>query len=99
MTPRRLLGTPLGWFPLATSTAALALVLWAVATIDRRGSAAADEGTPAHLWQLLIGLTVLGIAAFGLVWIPRVGARGLLVLGLQVAAAIIAMAPVFLLRL
>lgn len=99
MTPRRLLGTPLGWLPLATATAALALVLWAVATMDPGGPAAADEGTPAHLWQLLIGLTLLGIAAFGLVWVPRAGPPGLLVLALQIAAAIVALAPVFLLHL
>lgn len=47
----------------------------------------ADEGTEAHLFQLLMPLQALVIAYFALTWLPRRPRLGLWVLGVQVAAA------------
>jgi hypothetical protein len=58
-----------------------------------------DEGTAAHLWQLLMAGQLPVIAFFGFKWLPRAPRSALLVLGLQVIAAIAAVSPVFLLHL
>lgn len=59
----------------------------------------ADEGTAAHLWQLLMALQVPVVAFFALKWIPQAPRQALLILTLQVIAALAALAPVFLLKL
>jgi hypothetical protein len=87
---------PSALLPLAMSMAALAIVLGhiAVAGIARQP----DEGTEAHLWQLLMAGQVPVVAFFGLTSIPKRPRPALLVLGLQAAAALAALAPVFLLH-
>ena len=78
------------------SLAALAVVLGhiAVSGIARE----VDEGTAAHLWQILMAGQIPVIALFALMWLPRAPRQALLVLLLQAAAAIAAAAPVFLLN-
>ena len=82
--------------PVAMSCAALAVVLGhiAVAGVARQ----ADEGAAAHLWQLLMAGQLPVMAFFAAKWLPRRPREALLVLVLQVAAALAAMAPVFLLN-
>ena len=57
-----------------------------------------DEGTSAHLWQLLMGLQIPIIAFFAIRWLPRSPRSSLLVLVLQAAAGITAVAPVYFLH-
>ena len=58
-----------------------------------------DEGTAAHLWQLLMAGQVPIIGFFATRWLPRATGPALLVLTMQVGAAIMAAAPVFVLEL
>ena len=87
---------PTAVIPLAMSLAALAVVLGhiAVSGIARE----ADEGTAAHLWQILMVGQIPVIALFALIWVPRAPRQALLVLVVQAAALIAAAAPVFLLN-
>jgi hypothetical protein len=88
---------PSALIPLAMSLAALGLVLGHVAMfgVDRE----ADEGTAAHLWQLLMAGQVPVVAFFAITTLPRAPRRALSVLALQGAAALAAAAPVFVLKL
>ena len=58
----------------------------------------ADEGTAAHLWQLLMAGQIPMIAFFAIKWLPRTPGPALLVLALQAIAGLAAAAPVFLLN-
>jgi hypothetical protein len=71
--------------PLALSVAALALVLGHVAS---GGVREADEGTAAHLWQLLMALQLPLIALFALIWLPRSPRSALAVLALLMAVVL-----------
>jgi hypothetical protein len=84
---------PSAWLPVAMSLAALALVLghFAVYGIVHE----ADEGTPAHLFQLLMVAQVPIIGFFAIKWLPQGPRPALLVLALQFAAAVAAFAAVF----
>jgi hypothetical protein len=92
-----LLKKPSAFSPVAMSLAALATVLVVLATsgIPRGG----DEGTPAHIWQLLMAAQAPIVAYFAITWLPRAPKQALSVLALQVLAALAALAPVFLLKL
>jgi len=83
--------------PLALSLAALVIVAGHIAV---HGAAAeSDEGAAAHLWQLLMIGQVPFAGFFAMKWLPRAPRRALMVLACQLAAAICAAAPVFLLGL
>lgn len=87
---------PSAFLPLAMSLGALATVL---AFLALHGPAPqADEGTAAHVWQLLMVAQVPIILFFAIKWVPRSPRRAVPIVVLQVAAALAAMAPVFLLR-
>ena len=84
---------PTAWIPVAMSVAALATVLIHIA---RFGVAReADEGTSAHLWQILMAGQLPVIAFFAIRWLPRAPKSALLVLALQAIAGLAAVAPVF----
>ena len=55
----------------------------------------ADEGTTAHLFQIWIVLEVLLVAFFVARWLPQAPKQALLVLAIQVIAALVVCAPVF----
>ena len=84
---------PSAFLPIAMSAAALALVLGHIAIFGIVHEA--DEGTPAHVWQLLMAGQLPMVAYFALRWLPRVPGQALRVLGLQVVAAMAACAPVY----
>jgi hypothetical protein len=88
---------PSAWVPLAMSFAALALVLGHVAIFGVAREA--DEGTAAHIWQILMAAQVPIVAFFAIKWLPRNPKQALLVLALQAGAALAALAPVFFLNL
>jgi hypothetical protein len=88
---------PSAFIPVAMSLAALALVLGSVATFGVVHEA--DEGTAAHLFQLLIGLQLPIVAFFAIRWLPRSSGQALQVLALQAGAGLAALAPVYFLHL
>lgn len=85
---------PSAFLPVAMSVGALGTVLVFVAL---HGTAPqADEGAAAHIWQLLMGAQVPIVLFFAIKWLPRSPRQAVPILGLQVGAALAAMAPVFL---
>jgi len=89
-----LMKRPSAFLPLAMSLAALILVL---GTVARFGVVReADEGTAAHLFQLLIGLQLPIVAFFAIRWLPDSPKQALEVLALQALARL---APVYFLQL
>ena len=79
------------------SLTALTLVLVSLATGGITHDA--DEGTVAHLWQLLMVGQLPVIAFFVIRWLPRAPKPALRILAWHVVAAIASMAPVYLLNL
>jgi hypothetical protein len=88
---------PSAFLPLAMSFAALATVLVHVAMFGLAREA--DEGTAAHIWQILMAAQIPIVAFFAIKWLPQTPRQALLVLALQGGAALAAVAPVFLLNL
>ena len=88
---------PSAFLPVAMSLAALATVLGHVL---RFGVAReADEGTAAHIFQLLMIAQAPIVAFFAITWLPQAPRQALPILALQAAAALAALAPVFFLNL
>jgi hypothetical protein len=88
-----LLKRPSALIPLAMSGAALAIVIAYAAMFGVARQA--DEGTAAHLWQLLMVGQVPVVAFFAIKWLPTEPRQTLLVLVLQLGAALAAMFPVW----
>lgn len=82
-----------GWLPIAIPVFLLVLVLRYVALHGFVG--ATDEGTEAHLFQLLMPLQLAGMAYFALTRVPSAPGRTLPVLALQMAAAAAVLAAVY----
>jgi len=83
--------------PILMSLAALAIVAIHVA---RFGAAREpDEGTAAHLWQLLMVAQIPLIVIFAAKWLRRARREAVVILALQLVAAIAAVAPVYFLGL
>lgn len=92
-----LLREPTAFLPIAMSLTALAVVS---VTLSIFGvTHGKDEGTAAHLWQLLMAGQAPVLVAFVLTAVRRAPRQMLGVLALQAGAALAAMAPVFLLGL
>jgi hypothetical protein len=88
-----LLKRPSALIPIAMSAAALGVVL---VTAARFGvSRQADEGAAAHTWQLLMAGQAPVIAFFAIKWIRTDVRQGLMVLALQLGAALSAAFPVW----
>ncbi len=88
---------PSAFLPLAMSFAALATVLVHVAMFGVAREA--DEGTAAHVWQILMAAQIPIVAFFAIKWLPRTPGQALRVLALQAGAGLAALAPVFVLNL
>ena len=84
---------PSAMLPVVMSGVALAIVI-GYATLFGVARQA-DEGTAAHLWQLLMIGQAPAIAFFAIKWVPSEPAQTLLVLALQIGAALVAVAPVW----
>ena len=94
---RSILREPSALIPLAMSAAALLMVLSQLAfAADPRPK---DEGIAAHLFQLLIVAQIPVAAFFAARWLPRQPAQALRVIAMQVFAALVALAPVFIFKL
>ena len=92
-----LLKRPSAFLPVAMSAAALAVVL--VSVVFFGVVREADEGTAAHLWQLLIAGQLPVVAFFVFKWLPRAPRAALPVLAIQAVAFLVALAPVYFLHL
>jgi len=88
-----LLKKPSAFLPVVMSLLALSLVLGHIALVGTARQE--DEGTAAHLWQLLMGLQLPIVAFFAFRWLPERPKQALLILTLQFVAAVVAAAPVF----
>ena len=92
-----MLKRPSAFLPVAMSLAALAVVLGHVAMFG--AAREVDEGTAAHVWQLLMAGQIPIMAFFAIKWLPQSPRYALPVLALQGAAALVALAPVYFLGL
>jgi len=97
VTLPRMIKEPSAFIPVAMSLAALAVVLLHLARFGVVREP--DEGTSAHLWQLLMAAQIPVIAFFAIKWLPRAPKEAVAVLALQLGAVLAALAPVFLLEL
>jgi hypothetical protein len=88
---------PSAFLPMAMSLAALALVIIHVAMYGVTQDA--DEGTPAHIFQLLLIAQVPIVAYFAIRWVPETPKQAISIMALQAAAALAAIAPVLFLNL
>jgi hypothetical protein len=88
-----LLKRPTAVIPVAMSAAALATAIGYALMFGTARQA--DEGTAAHLWQLLMAGQMPVVAFFAVKWLPSDPRQALMVLALQVGAALAAMFPVW----
>jgi hypothetical protein len=84
---------PSAYLPLGMSIAALGLVLGHAALYGVVHEI--DEGTPAHIFQILMAAQVPIVGFFAIKWLPRAPREALVVLALQALAGIAACASVF----
>jgi len=90
------LARPSAFLPIAMSLGALAIVIGQIALVGVARQA--DEGTAAHLWQLLIAAQAPIIVFFAIRYLPQRPRPAALVLSLQALAVLAACAPVYLLH-
>jgi hypothetical protein len=97
-----LLKKPSAFLPLLMSAAALSLLIGYFVTgphapnlVTENGITRQDEGTAAHLWQLLMGLQLPIILYFALRWLPQQPKAALMVLAAQFVAGVAAAFPVW----
>jgi hypothetical protein len=87
---------PSAFLPILMSLIAIVVI---VVHIAISGTAPqSDEGTAAHLWQLLMAAQVPIVAFFLIRWAPQEPRSALPVLAVQVSAALAAFAPVCFLK-
>jgi hypothetical protein len=99
-TFRSMLKQPSAFLPLAMSVIALAMLLGDLAIYGVAHEVAqTDEGTVAHLWQILMAGQLPIIAFFAIRWLPRAPKQSWPVLALQACAVLASMAPVYFLGL
>ena len=93
-----ILKKPSAWLPIALPLVVIALGLISVAThgVPHREP---DEGTGAHIFQIWLVLEVILIGFFGVKWLPRAPKPALVVLAIQICAALVVLAPVHFLGL
>lgn len=93
MTVREILKQPSAFVPVVMSVAAMGTI---VAQLVFVGSAPQpDEGTAAHLFQLLIGMQLPIVLYFAIKWLGRAARPAGIVLLIQFAAALLALAPIY----
>jgi hypothetical protein len=96
MTIPIMIKKPSAFLPVAMSFAAFAVVLVHVAIYGTAREA--DEGAAAHLWQLLMVAQLPLLVFFAIRWLPRSPKQALLMMALQAAAVVAALAPVYFLK-
>ena len=100
---RAILKQPSAFLPLAMSLTALGMLGVAAIYGILRGAHGLirepDEGTIAHLWQILMGGQLPVLLFFAIKWLRRAPRQTLAVLALQAGAWLASCAPVYLLNL
>jgi hypothetical protein len=100
---RTILKHPSAFLPVAMSLTALGVLFGAAIYGILHGAHGIirepDEGTAAHLWQILMAGQLPVLLFFAIKWLPRAPKQTLGVLALQAGAALASMAPVFFLGL
>lgn len=100
---RAILKHPSAFLPLAMSLTALAMLGFAAIDGVLHGAHGIvrepDEGTVAHLWQLLMTVQMPIVAFFAIKWLRHAPRQTLGVLALQAGAWLASCAPVYLLNL
>lgn len=84
---------PSAVIPIAMSATALATVIAQIVFVGTAPQP--DEGTAAHLWQLLMAGQLPIVAFFAIKWLPRAPRTARTVLGAQFGAGLLALAPVY----
>ncbi len=92
-----MLKRPSAWLPLAMSLTALTLVLVHITIFG--AARQPDEGTAAHLFQLLMATQTIVMAFFALKWLPKDPRHAFPITALQTCAALAAFAPVLIFHL
>ena len=88
---------PLAFLPIGFSLAAFAVT--AIAITANGVVHEADEGTPAHLFQLFMAASFIMSVAFTIRWLAHAPWQALRILAIQFGAALIAVAPVLYFKL
>jgi hypothetical protein len=94
---RSLLTHPSAFVPIAMSLAALSVVI--VHVVMFGAAREPDEGAAAHIWQLLMVAQIPVIVFFASKWLRLAPREAWVILALQLAAAAVAVAPVYCLGL
>ena len=92
-----ILRKPSAFVPVIMSFVAFALVLIHLALFG--ATRQADAGVAAHMWQILMLGQIPILVFFVLRWMPKAPRVSLMMIGLQLVAALAAIAPVYFLRL
>jgi hypothetical protein len=87
---------PSALLPLGMSTGAVAVIFVQLITVGPTPQV--DEGMSAHVWQLLMGGQIPIVGYFVIKWARRARRSAFAVLGMQLAAALAALAPVYFLK-
>jgi hypothetical protein len=95
MTILIIMKKPSAFLPIAMSVTALAVILIYIAM--HSSNPQPDEGLAAHLWQLLMVLQIPIIVFFAIRWISQSPRLAVIILVLQIIAALAALTPIFLL--
>ena len=90
---------PSAVIPIALSFVAMTVVVVSLAMSNWIVVHESDEGVAAHLWQLCMAVQVPVLLFFALKWIRRSPKQAFAVLSVQFGAALLALAPVYLLGL
>ena len=93
---RNILKHPSAFLPISMSFLAVAAVLIHIVLFG--AARQPDEGTAAHLWQLVMAGQLPIVAFFVIRWLPLAPGCALPVLTLQAGAAVAALAPVYFLH-
>ena len=89
---------PSAWIPIAMPLTVLIIMLIAI-VMSAVPVHQADEGTGAHLFQIWMVLEIVCVTFFLIKWFPRDPKPALVVLALQIGAALLPMGVVFFLKL
>jgi hypothetical protein len=87
------LGQPSALLPIGMSLTAMALVIGHALIFGITHEA--DEGTAAHIFQILMVAQVPIVAFFAIKWFPRRPGQTLIVIALQALAGLLAIAAVY----
>jgi hypothetical protein len=87
------------WLPILMSFVALMLVVGYIAFFGGQQVPMEDEETAARIFQILMGSQVFVLTYFSARWLPLNPQQGLKIIALQVLAAIMVIACVYLLEM